>query len=62
MYTIYPLLRLTNTLSVKDFSTTLNEFDVPYSSYLGVSGLYKLEEFAGLLREAVAQAETKAEI
>ncbi len=62
MYTIYPLLKLSNTLSVKDFSATLNEFDVPYSSYLGISGMYQLEAFAGLLRDAVAQAETKAEI
>lgn len=62
MYTLYPLLTLSKTLSVSDFSKTLNEFDVPYSSYLGVSGLYQLEEYAGMLRTAIAAAETKEEI
>ncbi|HEY0208014.1 hypothetical protein [Acerihabitans sp.] len=62
MYTMYPLLTLTKTLSVQDFKTTLREFDVPYSSYLGVSGLYQLEEYAGILREAVDAAQTKEEL
>jgi hypothetical protein len=62
MYTMYPLLTLSNKLSPKDLSVALNEFDVPYSAYLSVSGLKKLEEFAGLLRDAVARAETKEEI
>ncbi|TKI08546.1 cucumopine synthase-related protein [Martelella alba] len=62
MYTLYPLLTLSKILSVDDFIKTLNEFDVPYSSYLGVSGLYQMEEYAGLLRNAVAEAKTRKEI
>ncbi|MGI4815125.1 MAG: DUF3830 domain-containing protein [Janthinobacterium lividum] len=62
MYTIYPLLTLTDKLSPADFSVTLDEFDVPYSSYLGYSGLYTLEKFAGVLRQSVKDAGSKEEV
>ncbi|MGO4706792.1 hypothetical protein AB4072_13570 [Microvirga sp. 2MCAF38] len=62
MYTIYPLLKLADKLSPEDLATSLDEFDVPYSSYLGYSGLVTLDKFAGMMRDAVRQSKDREEI
>lgn len=62
MYTAYPLLKLVDTLSHKDFVAAVDAFDPAYSEYLGYSGLYKLLEFSEKLREAVRKTEDKEEL
>jgi hypothetical protein len=62
MYTIYPLLRLADKLAPKELSSSLDEFDPPYSEYLGCSGLVTLERFAKELRAAVREAESAEEV
>lgn len=62
MYTIYPLLKLADKLSPADLAVALDEFDVPYSSYLGYSGLVTMDKFAGMMRDAVRQSGDREEI
>lgn len=62
MYTAYPLLRLVDKLSPKDFAAAVDEFDPAYSEYLGFSGLVTLMDFANKLRVAIRETEDKEEL
>ncbi len=62
MYTAYPLLKLVDTLSPKDFVAAVEAFDPAYSEYLGFSGLTKLMEFSDKLRKAIRETDDREEL
>jgi hypothetical protein len=64
MYMVYPLLTLADTFEPAAISKIFDEFDPPYSSYLGYSGLHELDRLATAvgdeLRSATSREQTKA--
>jgi len=61
MYTIYPLLRLCDTLTPQQIAASLDAFVPPYSGYLGYSGFVTLERLSDELREAMHKANDAGE-
>ncbi len=62
MYTIYPMLRLVGTVDPGTISTIYDEYDPPYSSYLGYSGLHEFESFATRVGDALRSATSDEEV
>lgn len=62
MYTLYPLLRLADRYEPAVIADMYREFDPPYSSYLGYSGLAVLEHYAARVGKELAQATTRGEV
>lgn len=61
-YTVYPLLRLADRLSREDLLAAFEEFDPPYTNYLGFSGLTTLLKFSKMMREGIRDAKDTAEV
>lgn len=61
MYTIYPLLRLCDTVTPQQMAAALDAFVPPYSGYLGYSGFKTLERLSDELRAAMHKAKTAEE-
>jgi hypothetical protein len=62
MYTIYPLLRLSDRLDVSHVAEALEALDPPYSTFLGYVGFGTLQKFADQLRPAVRGAASKEDL
>ncbi len=63
MYTMYPILRLAYDTSydLDQLKKAYMVFHIPYTEYLGYSGLYELREFCRRFRECIDEFENKEE-
>jgi len=63
MYTMYPLLRLSYLPSydLQQLREAYMVFHIPYTEYLGYSGMYELREFCRRFRQCFAEFESKEE-
>jgi len=60
MYTLYPLLRISQAVEPSEVSLMFDELDPNYSAYLGYSGLTRLRDFATEVGTALRAADSRA--
>ena len=63
MYTMYPILKLARMpeFDLTQLKAMCEVFHIPYTEYLGYSGLYNLRSYARRFRECFDEFETKEE-
>jgi len=63
MYTMYPILKLAYdpAYDLEQLKKAYNVFHIPYTEYLGYSGMYELRSFCRRFRECLDEFESKDE-